>query len=71
MNPDDTKKRHGWLGSTMPFPRVIPHSDGVGTVESVGEGVDHARVLPLERTAEAHDRVDAGSRERVLVTIPD
>jgi NADPH:quinone reductase len=30
-----------------------------------------AAPLPLERTAEAHDRVDAGSRERVLVTISD
>ena len=27
--------------------------------------------LPLERAAEAHDRVDAGSRERVLLAIPD
>lgn len=44
VNPGDTKKRRGWLGSTMPFPRVIPHSDGAGVVESVGEGVDAARV---------------------------
>ena len=28
----------------MPFPRVIPHSDGAGVVESAGEGVDPARV---------------------------
>jgi NADPH2:quinone reductase len=27
--------------------------------------------LPLERAAEAHDRVDAGTRERVLLAIPD
>jgi NADPH:quinone reductase len=44
VNPGDTKKRRGWLGSTMPFPRVIPHSDGAGVVESVGEGVDESRV---------------------------
>jgi NADPH2:quinone reductase len=44
VNPGDTKKRRGWLGSTMPFPRVIPHSDGAGVVESVGEGVDPVRV---------------------------
>jgi NADPH:quinone reductase len=44
VNPGDTKKRRGWLGSTMPFPRVIPHSDGAGLIESVGEGVDPARV---------------------------
>ena len=44
INPGDTKKRHGWLGSSMPFPRVIPHSDGAGVIEAVGQGVDPARV---------------------------
>jgi NADPH:quinone reductase len=28
----------------MPFPRVIPHSDGAGIVESVGDDVDPARI---------------------------
>ena len=44
VNPGDTKKRRGWLGSTMPYPRVIPHSDGAGVIDSVGEGVDPARI---------------------------
>jgi NADPH:quinone reductase len=44
VNPGDTKKRRGWLGSAMPFARVIPHSDGAGVVESVGAGVDPVRV---------------------------
>ena len=44
INPGDTKKRRGWLGSEMPFPRVIPHSDGAGVIESVGRGVDPGRV---------------------------
>jgi len=44
INPGDTKKRRGWLGSSMPFPKVIPHSDGAGVIESVGQGVDPARV---------------------------
>ena len=44
VNPGDTKKRHGWLGSAMPFHRVIPHSDGAGVIDAVGEGVDPARV---------------------------
>jgi NADPH:quinone reductase len=39
VNPGDTKKRRGWLGSSMPYPRVIPHSDAAGTVDAVGEGV--------------------------------
>jgi len=44
INPGDTKKRRGWLGSTMPFPRVIPHSDGAGVIDAVGEGVHQSRV---------------------------
>jgi NADPH2:quinone reductase len=44
INPGDTKKRRGWLGSTMPFPQVIPHSDGSGVIESVGDGVDRGRI---------------------------
>jgi NADPH:quinone reductase len=39
VNPGDTKKRRGWLGSSMPYPRVIPHSDAAGTVDAVGAGV--------------------------------
>jgi NADPH:quinone reductase len=44
INPGDTKKRRGWLGSSMPFPRVIPHSDGSGVVDRVGVRVDSSRV---------------------------
>src|SRR4249919_1160877 len=44
VNPGDTKKRRGWLGSAMPYPRVIPHSDGAGTVESIGGGVDPVKI---------------------------
>jgi NADPH:quinone reductase len=43
VNPSDWKTRRG---STRPmaFPRVIPHSDGAGTVEAVGEGVPRGRI---------------------------
>src|SRR3954447_19980417 len=44
VNPGDTKKRGDWLGNRMPFPRVVPHSDGAGVVDAVGEGVDPSRV---------------------------
>jgi NADPH:quinone reductase len=44
VNPGDTKKRRGWLGSSMPYPRVIPHSDATGVVDAVGAGVGPARV---------------------------
>jgi NADPH2:quinone reductase len=43
-NPGDTKKRRGWTGSAMPYPRVIPHSDAAGIIDSVGDGVDARRV---------------------------
>jgi len=28
----------------MPFPRVIPHSDGAGVIDAAGDGVDQQRV---------------------------
>jgi len=39
VNPGDVKKRQDAFGLGMPYPRVIPHSDGSGTVDAVGEGV--------------------------------
>ena len=39
VNPGDVKKREDAFRVGMPYQRVIPHSDGSGTVESVGEGV--------------------------------
>lgn len=41
VNPSDVKSRRG---RPPGVPRVIPHSDGAGVVEAVGEGVDAARV---------------------------
>jgi len=43
VNPSDWKTRRG-VSRPMAFPRVIPHSDGAGTVEAVGEGVDRGRI---------------------------
>lgn len=40
INVGDVKKRQDAYGYGMPFPRIIPHSDGAGTVDAVGEGVD-------------------------------
>jgi NADPH:quinone reductase len=44
LSPGDVKKRSGWQGSPMPYPRVIPHSDGAGTIDTLGDGVDPARL---------------------------
>jgi NADPH:quinone reductase len=39
VNPGDVKKREDAFGIGMAYPRVIPHSDGSGTVDVAGEGV--------------------------------
>ncbi|MGH8243068.1 MAG: NADPH:quinone reductase [Steroidobacteraceae bacterium] len=36
VNPSDTKRRGTFLGSAMPFSRVIPHQDGAGVVVDIG-----------------------------------
>jgi NADPH2:quinone reductase len=43
LSPGDVKKRSGWQGAPMPYPRVIPHSDGAGTIDAVGAGVSQSR----------------------------
>jgi NADPH:quinone reductase len=40
-NPSDVKSR---AGRPPAFPRIIPNSDGAGTIEAVGEGVDETRI---------------------------
>lgn len=40
----DIGKRQGYWGSTMSYPRVIPHGDGSGFIDAVGEGVGPERV---------------------------
>ncbi len=44
VNPSDVKHRSGWGGLKMPHPRVIPHNDGGGIIDAVGEGVSPARI---------------------------
>ncbi|MCY4206898.1 MAG: NADPH:quinone reductase [Roseovarius sp.] len=46
VNPSDAKARAGARpGATeLPFPKIIPHSDGAGIVEAVGHGVDANRI---------------------------
>ena len=43
VNPSDVKSRAG-LTRKIAFPRVIPHSDGAGEIDAVGEGVSPTRV---------------------------
>lgn len=45
INPSDTKGRGGVRGNpAMPFPRIIPHQDGAGVIDAVGEGVPETRI---------------------------
>ena len=43
VNPSDVKWREGRTRK-IAFPRVIPHSDGAGLIDMVGDGVAAARV---------------------------
>ncbi|MEO0399736.1 MAG: NADPH:quinone reductase [Pseudomonadota bacterium] len=43
VNPSDVKTRAGARGPLL-FPFIVPHSDGAGVVDAVGQGVDSARV---------------------------
>ena len=42
VNPSDVKTRAGLIRK-MAFPRVVPHSDGAGEIDLVGDGVPAAR----------------------------
>lgn len=42
VHPGDVKKRGDTFGTGRAHARVIPHSDGAGWVDAVGEGVDPA-----------------------------
>jgi NADPH2:quinone reductase len=44
VNPGDVKKRQDAFDYGMPYPRVIPHSDGAGTIDRIGLDVPSARV---------------------------
>ncbi|HUO14313.1 MAG TPA: NADPH:quinone reductase [Verrucomicrobiae bacterium] len=39
INPGDIRKRQDDFGYGMTYPRVIPHSDGAGQVDQIGDGV--------------------------------
>jgi NADPH2:quinone reductase len=44
VNPSDVKSRAGLRSKQLAFPRIVPHSDGMGVVDAVGEGVDAQRI---------------------------
>jgi NADPH:quinone reductase len=44
VNPSDVKSRSGLRAGAMPFPRIIPHSDGMGVIDETGAGVPVPRI---------------------------
>jgi NADPH2:quinone reductase len=44
INPGDVKKRDDRFGAGMAYDRVIPHSDGAGVIDAVGDAVPRSRV---------------------------
>ncbi|WP_233238234.1 NADPH:quinone reductase [Bordetella sp. LUAb4] len=70
INPSDVKTRSGNSPRPQPWPRVIPHHDGAGTVEAVGSGVDPQRIGQRVWLYECQiDR--AGGTAAEYVTVPE
>ncbi len=44
VNPSDVKSRAGIRTKSLPFPRIIPHSDGAGVIDQVGPDIPSARI---------------------------
>jgi NADPH2:quinone reductase len=44
VNPSDVKSRLGLRSKELAYPRIIPHSDGAGVIDAVGEGVPRERI---------------------------
>lgn len=83
VNPSDVKARAGYLWP-MTAPRTIPHSDGAGIIEAVGDGVDPLRLgqrvwtYNVNRTANGLGQGAIGTaaervavRESLAVLLPD
>ncbi|GAB4474586.1 MAG: NADPH:quinone reductase [Burkholderiaceae bacterium] len=44
VNPSDVKSRAGLRSPTLPFAKIVPHSDGAGVIDAVGTGVPASRI---------------------------
>jgi NADPH2:quinone reductase len=43
-NPTDTYTRSGVRRRGLPYPKIIPHQDGAGIIDAVGDGVPASRI---------------------------
>lgn len=44
VNPSDVKMRGGLRPGELPWPYIVPHSDGAGVIDAVGDGVPESRI---------------------------
>jgi NADPH2:quinone reductase len=79
VNPSDVKRRGAHPhGKPAEFPRVIPHSDGAGTIDAAGSGVSSTRIGERVWTYNAQYRRAGGTAaeycvlpEAFAVRLPD
>ena len=69
INPSDLKNRSGFLGA-MSYKRVIPHQDGAGIIDRVGEGVSESRIGERVWVYEAQAAGRANGTAAEYVVIP-
>ena len=50
VNPSDVKKRAGAFSNLVDDGLIIPHSDGAGIIEEVGQGIKESRVGAVSYT---------------------
>lgn len=67
LNHSDAKSRTGFLGR-MPYQRVIPHQDGAGVIDAVGQGVSPERLKQRVWIYEAqHGRASGTAAQYVVI----
>lgn len=72
VNPSDVKFRLGVTSPTMEFHCVIPHSDGAGVIEAVGDGVRRSsrkEVRHFAKKFRKHSIVFEGARSTAQETL--
>jgi NADPH2:quinone reductase len=71
INPGDIKKRQNAFGYGMAYPRIIPHSDGAGQVDQVGEGISSEWIGRLVWCYGAQSYRPLGTAAEFTVVPPD
>jgi NADPH:quinone reductase len=71
---DAVQQHHRRLLGSDDFPPAAKQQAAADLTAASRDGalfISAETLLPLERAAQAHDRVDQGTRGRVLLAIPD